>query len=126
MTMERQGARILVVDDEDAIRLTLDSLLRRRGYAVRMAASGAEALALIAEQPFDLLVLDLMMPGLSGLDVARHARQHLPTTAILILTGSSTFGEGAEMRELDQFEYLLKTASPQEVLNRVAAAVGQR
>ena len=124
MMVEQQGARILVVDDEDAIRLTLDTMLRRRGYAVTTAGSGAEALTLIDQQPFDLLLLDLMMPGLSGLDVARHAREQQPTAAILILTGSSSIGEGADMRELAEFAYLLKTASPQEVLDRVAAAVG--
>jgi DNA-binding response OmpR family regulator len=126
MMVEQQAPRILVVDDEDAIRLTLDTLLRRRGYAVTTAAGGAEALALIEQQPFDLLVLDLMMPGLSGLDVARHARQHLPTAAILILTGSSTIGDGPDTSDLTQFDYLRKTANPQEVLDRVAAAVGQR
>jgi DNA-binding response OmpR family regulator len=124
MMVKQQGARILVVDDEDAIRLTLDTMLRRRGYAVTTAGNGAEALTLIEQQPFDLLLLDLMMPGLSGLDVARHARAQQPTAAILILTGSSSIGEGADMRELAEFTYLLKTASPQEVLDRVAAAVG--
>jgi DNA-binding response OmpR family regulator len=126
MMAEQQGARILVVDDEEAIRLTLEILLRRRGYAVTTAANGVDALSLIEQQPFDLLLLDLMMPGISGLDVARYAREHLPTAAILILTGSSAIGEGVDRHELAQFDYLLKTASPQEVLDRVAAAVGHR
>jgi CheY-like chemotaxis protein len=122
----QQGACILVVDDEDAIRLTLSTLLRRRGYAVTTAASGAEALALIDQQRFDLLLLDLMMPGLTGIDVARYAQQHQPAAAILFLTGSSAIGERVDSHELEQFDYLLKTASPQEVLDQVAAAVGQR
>ena len=56
--MEPQSARILIVDDEAVVRLTLDMLLRRRGYLVTVASNGDEALLLIAQQPFDLLLLD--------------------------------------------------------------------
>ena len=73
-TTEQRTARILVVDDEETIRLTLATLLQRRGYTVTVATDGAEALALIERQSFDLLLLDLIMPGQSGLEVARHAR----------------------------------------------------
>jgi CheY-like chemotaxis protein len=65
MMTEQRTARILVVDDEDTIRRTLAALLQRRGYAVTVVASGAEARALIEQQAFDLLLLDLIMPGLS-------------------------------------------------------------
>jgi CheY-like chemotaxis protein len=119
--MEPQSARILIVDDEVAIRLTLDMLLRRRGYMVTVASSGAEALMLIEQQPFDLLLLDYKMPGLSGLDVALRARALLPAAAVLFLTGSSAIAGLPESPELDHFDVLLKTASPQEVLERVAA-----
>jgi CheY-like chemotaxis protein len=119
--MEPQSARILIADDEAAIRLTLDMLLRRRGYVVTVASSGAEALMLIEQQPFDLLLLDYKMPGLSGLDVALRARARLPAAAILFLTGSSAIAALPETPELDHFDVLLKTASPQEVLDRVAA-----
>jgi CheY-like chemotaxis protein len=119
--MEPQSARILIVDDEAAIRLTLDMLLRRRGYLVTVASSGDEALMLIAQQPFELLLLDYKMPGMSGLDVALRARALLPKAAVLFLTGSSTIAGLPETPELDHFDVLLKTASPQEVLDRVAA-----
>jgi len=120
---EQRTARILVVDDEDTIRRTLAALLQRRGYAVTVAASGAEALALIVRQAFDLLLLDLIMPGLSGLEVARHARTIQPTAAILILTGSSEIAGAPSDLQLDDFPYMLKTASPQDVLARVAVMV---
>jgi DNA-binding response OmpR family regulator len=61
------------------------------------------------------------MPGLSGLDVALRARELLPTAAIIFLTGSSTIAGLPEAPELEHFDVLLKTASPQEVLDRVAA-----
>jgi CheY-like chemotaxis protein len=119
--MQPQSARILIVDDEAAIRLTLDLLLRRRGYRVTVASSGAEALMLIEQQPFDLLLLDYRMPGLSGVDVALRARTLMPAAAILFLTGSSAIAGLPEATELDHFDILLKTASPQEVVDRVAA-----
>jgi DNA-binding response OmpR family regulator len=124
--MEHRSPRILVVDDEDAIRLTLDLLLRKHGYAVVTAASGEAAVAAIEQQPFDLLLLDLMMSGLSGIDVARRARTLQPAAAVLILTGSSPVEGAAGTEDLEQFDYVLKTASPQDVLQRVAAILTER
>ena len=118
--MAAPTARILVVDDEAAIRLTLEQLLRRRGYHVTLASNGSDALALIEAQPFDLLLLDYKLPGLSGLDVAVQARTLRPEAAILILTGSSAIAGLPDAPGLEQFDMLLKTASPQEVLERVA------
>jgi DNA-binding response OmpR family regulator len=123
MMTEQRTARILVVDDEETIRLTLARLLQRRGYTVTVAASGTEARALIEQQAFDLLLLDLVMPGLSGLDVAALARTIQPTAAILILTGSSEIEGAPSDLQLDDFPYMLKTASPQDVLARVADMV---
>ena len=124
--MRLATAQILVVDDEEAIRLTLEILLKRRGYEVTTAASGAEALALIEQHVFDLLLLDLKMPGLSGLDVARRARLLQPEVTILFLTGSTTIAGAPEEPDLEQFDVLIKTASPQEVLEHVAAALEER
>jgi two-component system response regulator MprA len=81
------GRRLLVVDDDQAV----TSLLRRgfsyEGYRVRTAASGEEALRIAGEQPPDLVVLDLMMPGLDGIEVCRRLRSAEPDLPILILTG---------------------------------------
>ena len=119
--MNHPSARILVADDEAAIRFTMEVLLRRHGYTVTTASNGTEALALVEQQPFELLLLDLKMPGLSGLEVARRACELQPAAALLILTGSSQIEGTLEEQDLDQFAYMLKTASPQEVLDRVAA-----
>jgi DNA-binding response OmpR family regulator len=124
--MEERSAHILIVDDEAPIRLTMDSLLRRRGYMVTTAESGEEALPLIHQHRFDLLLLDLKMPGMSGLDVARHAREYLPEVAIIILTGHGTLETALDGIHLGVFDYLLKTSSPQEVLARVTEAIEQQ
>ncbi|MBA3944657.1 MAG: response regulator transcription factor [Herpetosiphonaceae bacterium] len=121
--MEQPPARILMADDEEPIRMTMSAILRRRGYAVTAVENGEAALALVHQQPFDLLLLDLKMPGLSGIDVARRARELQPDAAIIVLTGHGSLDSALEGIHVGVFDYLLKTSSPQDVLARVAAAL---
>jgi CheY-like chemotaxis protein len=81
------GERILLVDDENDIRRTLSRLLIESGYAVETASNGADAIALIARQRPDLLLLDYAMPGMTGLDVAKTVRQTYPRLPILFMSG---------------------------------------
>jgi DNA-binding response OmpR family regulator len=81
------GERILLVDDENDIRRTLSRLLSESGYAVETASNGADAVALIARQRPDLLLLDYAMPGMTGLDVAKIVRQTHPRLPILFMSG---------------------------------------
>ncbi|TAL13722.1 MAG: response regulator [Aquabacterium sp.] len=81
-----QGERILLVDDEADIRRTLAQLLGDSGYEVESAASGLEALNLVAASPPDLLLLDVLMPGIGGLEVARRVRQVHPRIPIIFLS----------------------------------------
>lgn len=120
--MTNHSGRILLVDDEGAIRLTLSALLTRRGYRVTSAANGEEAIQLIEQHQFELFLLDLKMPGLSGLQVARHASLTQPQARIIILTGTATLGDTDE-EQVAGFDLMLKTSSPQTVLERVAAVL---
>jgi CheY-like chemotaxis protein len=119
---ERQPAQILAVDDEAAIRLTLDALLKRCGYLVVLAANGEEALAQIQRHAVDVVLLDLLMPGMDGLEVARQMRSLQPAAAIFMLTGSSAWADAAQ----EGYEYMLKTTSPQAVLARIAAVLAKQ
>jgi len=124
--MTEGPAQVLVVDDEAPIRLTMSDLLRRRGYEVTTAENGEAALALIHQRRFDLLLLDLKMPGLSGIDVAKRARELHVDVAIIILTGHGSLDSALDGLHLGVFDYLLKTSSPRDVLDRVAAAITQQ
>jgi DNA-binding response OmpR family regulator len=104
----------------------MSDLLRRRGYEVMTAETGEAALALIHQRPFDLLLLDLKMPGLSGIDVARRARERQPDVAIMILTGHGSLDSALDGMHIGVFDYMLKTSSPRDVLDRVAAAIGKQ
>ena len=85
--------RILLVDDEEEIRRLLARRLSRRGYAVTAATDSDQALALLAEGAFDLAILDFMMPGMNGLELAAQCRLRYPSLKILILTGSPIITE---------------------------------
>jgi DNA-binding NtrC family response regulator len=123
--MSQQPAHILVADDEDAVRLTLNIILQRQGYDVTVAANGTEAVELIEQRRFDLLLLDLKMPGLDGVGVALHASQIQPDAKILILTGSSSIDGAPDELRAAGLDYMLKTASPQAVLARIAEILGR-
>jgi DNA-binding response OmpR family regulator len=124
--MNQSCARILVVDDEAVIRRTLETMLRRQGYEVLTAADGAEAFAWLHQGAFDLLLIDLGLPGMSGLEIAQEARVYQPDAAVLILTGSSELEDAVGDVSGYRFEIMLKTASPQDVLDRVAALIAQQ
>jgi CheY-like chemotaxis protein len=120
------GRTILVVDDEAPIRMTLERLLQRSGHAVMVAASGKEALTLLEQHPFDLLLLDFKLPRISGIEVAQHARALQPTAAILLLTGQAALEEAPVCYSWIRPRTWSKTASPEDVLARVAASIQQR
>lgn len=121
-----QDARILMVDDEASIRLTLSTLLRRAGYEVITAENGPEALALLEQHMFDLLLADLKMPGMDGMDVVAAARVRQPTIAIIVLTGHGSLESAVEGLHQHVFDYLLKTTAPPQVIERVQAALAAR
>jgi len=112
--------RILVVDDEPAIRRTLRANLVARGYDVTAVETGEEALASTLARAYDLVILDLMLPGLSGLDVCRDLRAQ---SAVPILVLSARGEERAKVRALDlgADDYLTKPFGMDELLARVRA-----
>ena len=123
---EPSPARILVVDDEEPIRRTLDIMLQRRGYAVATAANAEEALAQLAQAAFDLVLVDLQLPGMNGLELARIVERQQPSATIVVLTGSSDFRGQPVEEQVGDFDYLLKTTSPADVLAHIASVLARR
>jgi DNA-binding response OmpR family regulator len=118
--------RILVVDDEAPIRMTLKALLSRAGYEVTAVGSGEDALVMLERQVFDLMLCDLKMPGIDGMEVVRVAQERDSELIIIILTGHGSLESAIEGLRRDIFDYLLKTTAPEEVMRRVAAGLEQR
>ncbi len=111
-----RGLRILVVDDEEVIRDVLATLLEKEGYEVAVASTAGEALTLFEAEPYDVVLLDLMLPDRSGLDVLREIRKVDPDAVVVIVTAYSSI-EGAigAMRD-GAFHYIPKPFQNQEVL----------
>lgn len=113
---------ILVVDDEPSIREVVTLYLRREGFTVDAAADGATALEMAAAQPPDLIVLDLMLPGLDGFTVYRRLRT-LGDVPVIILTAKGTEAERIAGLELGADDYIVKPFSPRELVARVKAVL---
>jgi len=110
--------RVLVVDDEPNIREVVELYLKREGFVVDVAADGEEALAIIEHTPPDLIVLDLMMPKLGGLEMTRIVRGGLDIP-IIMLTAKSQEDEKIYGLEIGADDYITKPFSPRELVARV-------
>jgi phosphate regulon transcriptional regulator PhoB len=119
------GARVLIVEDEPDIRDLLAFHLEREGYHVTRSRSGADALRQVRARPPDLILLDLMLPELGGLDVCRRLRQD-PRTASVPIVMLTARGEEVDRilgLELGADDYIVKPFSPKEVVARVRAVL---
>lgn len=120
--MAHTGAmRILVVDDEPAVRTALERALRLDGYDVELAADGNEALAALATAARDAVVLDVLMPGLGGLDVCRELRQRGDPTPVLMLTARAGVADRVAGLDAGADDYLVKPFHLEELLARLRA-----
>ncbi|WP_332629090.1 response regulator transcription factor [Halalkalibacter flavus] len=113
--------RLLIVDDEESIVTLLEFNLEQAGFDVTTAMDGAKALELATTESFDLLVLDLMLPEMDGLDVCKQLRQNKVTTPILMLTAKDDEFDKVLGLELGADDYMTKPFSPREVVARVRA-----
>lgn len=100
--------KLLIVDDEEKMVKYLSKRLVIRGYNVRTAFSGQEALAAIKKNQFDVILLDIMMPGMDGIETLKEVKTIAPTTAVILLTGHTSAKLDAEGRKWGAFDYILK------------------
>ena len=125
--MAKGKASILVVDDEPAMRLLLTSVLRDEGHDVTAAASGEEALQLVAKRHYHLIITDLKMPGISGLEVLEAMRRDDPETAVILLTAYGTVEGAVEAMRKGAAHYLLKPlVNPDELRLAVRRVLEER
>ncbi len=113
--------RILIVEDEEALREMLVRAMRRAGFAVDACADGDEGLYQATEFPIDLAVIDLGLPGRSGLDIVREVRQRDRKFPILILTARSDWQDKVQALEIGADDYLTKPFRIEELMARVNA-----
>lgn len=118
--------KILIVDDENSMRLTLSLLFKKQGYQISTASSGEEAVEVINREIFDIVISDLKMKKLSGLDVLHHVKKIHPTTEVIILTAHGTIVNAVEAMKLGAFDYLTKPFEPDEGILVVQKALERK
>jgi DNA-binding response OmpR family regulator len=119
-------ANILVVDDENIERQTLAEILRLEGYHVTAVANGESAVDYVRLNPVDLILLDLRMPGMSGLDVIKVINHTFPEVAIILFTAHGSMESAIEALKNRVQDYLLKPATPAQILESVARGLARR
>jgi len=113
--IESDQKNILVVDDDKSARTTFSSVLRKEGYRVTAVENGYEAIKAIAEESFDLALVDLRMPGLDGIKVLEKIKSRRPETRVIIYTGYGSVTTAVEAMRKGAADYLNKPFSPQEL-----------
>jgi DNA-binding response OmpR family regulator len=115
--------RILVVDDELAFRDSLRDILLAEGYQVEVAEDGLQAIQALSEHDYDLVLLDIRMPGMSGIEVLRRIEEISPDTKVILLTAHGTVETAIEALRYGAHDYILKPATSHNILSSVARAL---
>jgi response regulator RpfG family c-di-GMP phosphodiesterase len=120
------GVRVLIVDDDPALRTILSVMLTQSAFVCRTAASGEEALRLLENQPTDVVISDLRMPGISGMDLLVEVRERYPRLAFLMVTGENETRVGVRAMQLGADDYLLKPFDGDVVLGSLYRALQKK
>jgi len=119
------GKPILIVDDEKNIRMTLSQSLESLGVEMDAAGSGEEALAKLKERDFGLILLDIRMPGMDGMEVLRQVREVRPDIRIIMITAYGTIESAVEAMKLGAADFLQKPFDPDEIRELVSRVMNR-
>lgn len=118
--------KILLVDDEARFRTTVVKRLVERGQDISAVGSGLEAIEAVKQTQYDIVVLDVKMPGLNGLETLMELKKINPSLAVIMLTGHASVDSSIEGMKLGAFDYLLKPCDIEELLSKIEAAHAAR
>ena len=119
-------ARILIVEDDESLRRVTQAQIERAGYEASAAIDVAQALEALHRLPHDLVITDLNLPDLSGMDLLKHIRAHFPETAVVIFTAFGTIETAVEAIKLGAYDYLTKPVHPDELRALIARLLEHR
>ena len=118
--------RILIVDDDDVVRRSYLRSLESNSCNVEAASDGDKALQSMQQNPFDVVLLDVRMPGRDGMSVLRTIKQKWPESEVVIITGYPTVANAKEAVRLGAYDYLAKPVGPQDVINVTDGAITRK
>jgi DNA-binding response OmpR family regulator len=119
-------AKVLIVDDEEVARLTLAEILRLEGFQIKAVSSGEAAVEVLGAENFDVMILDLKMNGMSGIDVLNSMVDTKPDLSVIILTAYGSIDTAIQAIRYQVHDYLLKPATPDQVLASIARALEKK
>ena len=122
MTETRPRLDVLVVDDDPAIRASFRDVLEHAGHRVKESPTGGDALESLGESPVDVVLLDLGMPGMSGLDVLERVGELAPDTAVIVVTGEATVQNAHRAGQRGAFDFIEKPPDRQQLLDIIDEA----
>lgn len=114
--------RLLLVDDEDDFRRTIAKRLKKRGMTPEEAGTGEECLAILEKNPVDVVILDVKMPGMNGIETLHHIKEKYPKTEVIMLTGHATTRDGVDGIKKGAFDYLSKPIELEHLLGKIKQA----
>jgi CheY-like chemotaxis protein/anti-sigma regulatory factor (Ser/Thr protein kinase) len=117
------SSRVLIVEDDESLRPLLETLLVRAGYATMTASNGSSALEMLMHDPIDLVLIDVRLPGMSGLEVLKRARLQGRIPRVVVMTGDTAPGVALEAIRQQAFQYIDKPFTSEELLERVRRAL---
>lgn len=123
---EMENTRVLLVDDENDFLATLASRLELRDLKVSTATRGEEALEVMSESDVDVVVLDLSMPGMDGLETLKRIKERVPESEVIILTGHGSIRAGVEAMKLGAEDFMEKPVDINQLLEKIANARQKR
>ena len=121
-----ESIRLLLVDDENDFRQTVAKRLTKRGLDTKQAASGEECLEILKKDPVDVVVLDVKMPGMDGIETLHHIKKNHPKTEVIMLTGHATTQDGVNGIKTGAFDYLSKPIELEHLLGKIRQAHEKR
>ncbi len=116
--------RVLIVDDEQDFANTLAERLALRDFDTEVKKDGEGALAAVEDNPPDVVVLDIRMPGIGGFEVLRRIKATHPQVQVILLTGHGSTGDGIKGMELGAFDYLIKPVDINDLMTKIRDAIG--
>ncbi len=117
---------ILIIDDEESMRDSLKQMLNRKFFNIELANNGNVGLKIIQNKSFDIVILDLKMPGISGMEVLKKIKQDYPSTIVIVITGYATVESAVEAMKLGAYDFIPKPFTPSEMNAIIKRAIDKR
>jgi len=118
--------KVLIVDDEERFRATMCKLLTVRGLEAVTAGSGKEAIEKLRQNPYDVVILDVRMPQMGGVQVLSEIKKIDPQAEVIIMTGYASVDTAKEIMKLGAYDYVLKPYSVEELMDKIEAAYDRK